>query len=53
MDMEHWWSDAPWGRHNHSGIDLSECHLFRRKSHANRPGKNLEVRGEKPVTNQT
>ena len=48
--MEHWWSDAPWGRYNYSGIDLSECHLFRHKSHANRPGKES---GEKPVTIQT
>jgi len=51
--MERWWSDAPLGRYNYSGISLSECHLSRHKSHSNRPGKNLEVHGEKPVTNQT
>jgi len=39
MDMERWWSDAPLGRYNYSGIDLSGCHLFRHKSHSNRPGK--------------
>jgi hypothetical protein len=39
MDREHCWSVVPWGRYSYSGKDMSECHLFGRKSHSNRPGK--------------